>query len=75
MTEERTWRSGVSCGYCRKVSYPTKRTAKTAARALYPAEHLTAYPCPYGGTGWHFGHLDEALRARRGRDIERAESA
>lgn len=56
-----TWQSPSRCGYCRKRTYPSRRAARRALRALYPADagaRMGAYHCPSGGTGWHIGHRD-----------------
>lgn len=56
-----TWQAPQPCGYCRKRSYPTRRAAKRALRALYPDQvghAMAAYPCAHGGHGWHLGHRD-----------------
>lgn len=52
------WRNPPRCGYCRKRRYPSRRDARRALRALYPADagqHMGAYRCPSGGDGWHLG--------------------
>jgi hypothetical protein len=53
-----SWQSPSPCGYCRKRSYPDRRSARRALRALYPdavGTQMNAYRCPNGGTGWHLG--------------------
>lgn len=71
MSDSRTWTSAVACPGCRKRSYPSRKTARAARRALYPGEHLTVYRCRTGGTGYHIGHVDAALRDRFARDRAR----
>lgn len=51
----------MRCGWCRKVSYVSRRAAKKALRRLYPHEvggGMCAYPCRAGGVGYHIGHRD-----------------
>ena len=57
----RAWKNPLPCGYCRKKAYPSRRVARRALRALYPADVgavMDIYRCPHGGTGFHIGHHD-----------------
>ncbi|MCW2897763.1 MAG: hypothetical protein JWO67_28 [Streptosporangiaceae bacterium] len=55
------------CLYCGKFGYPGRNAAKTAARALYPGDHLSAYECKLlpddARPVWHIGHLPAAVAA------------
>lgn len=57
----RSWNAGMPCGYCRKIAYPDRRTARRALRALYPGDvgHvMDIYRCGHGGDAFHLGHHD-----------------
>ncbi len=47
-----------------KHTYPSRKTARRAARTLHPGDsRLAAYACPHrDGTYWHIGHGSPALR-------------
>jgi hypothetical protein len=50
----------VSCSYCRKRAYPSRRLAKAALKELYrgKTQEMNVYRCSRGGDGWHVGHRD-----------------
>jgi len=54
-----------TCLTCGKRSYVSKRSAKRAARRLYPADHMSPYRC---GDVYRIGHLPMPVRdGREGR--------
>lgn len=63
----RSWDSLTVCPACGKKTYPSKKAAKSAAKKLYPDDHLSAYQCRSTKevrptpAPWHFGHLDERI--------------
>lgn len=52
-----------TCPGCGKRSYPNRRAARRAGRHHLPNEPVNGYLCLRGGTGWHYGHLPDAVRA------------
>lgn len=52
------------CPRCGKHSFPTRKEARRAARALFPYVALRAYQC---GTAWHFGHTPPWIKQGRER--------
>lgn len=52
-----SWQNPARCGYCRKRTYPSRRDARRALRALYPnaVGDMHPYRCDHGGSGWHLG--------------------
>lgn len=55
---------GFRCRPCGKWCYKDRKTARNAARRLYPDEALRAYKCVYGW--WHIGHTpDDVKRGER----------
>lgn len=51
------------CPECLKLTYNSRKTAKTAARDVEQkwGGSVHAYACPYE-RGWHVGHKPQALR-------------
>jgi len=59
-----------TCVSCGKQNYLTRADAKSAARAVNPAEHFSPYECISGY--WHFGKLSTTVaRGYGSRDASR----
>lgn len=51
----------ATCGG--KITYPSRKAARSAARAYHPGDSgLAAYRCPLDAGYWHVGHSNPALR-------------
>lgn len=50
------------CEPCGKVTYLSRKAAKTAAKRANPADPGTAYRCPANGQHWHVGHLPPSIK-------------
>lgn len=48
------------CQPCNKITYQTRKDARTAAKR-FPAADSRPYRCPHA-EGWHLGHLHEYVR-------------
>lgn len=55
---KRNYVGSVGLCTCGKQRYPSRRTAKAAARLRHPGDRLAAYRC---GPFWHVGHLSETV--------------
>lgn len=61
------WSSLTVCPACGKRTYPDRKAAKAASKALYPEDHLSPYRCRSTKdvrptpAPWHVGHLDERI--------------
>ena len=53
--------SGVhtTCVLCGKQVYKNRKTARRAAKVLYPGHTMSAYQCEKGY--WHIGHTPSAI--------------
>jgi hypothetical protein len=54
------------CEPCDKVIYLSRKTARIAARRLWPDPRPRAYRCPDDDRYWHLGHVADSVR--RGHD-------
>lgn len=57
-----------TCAGCGKRCFPSRKSARAAARRTSPGTRRNAYQCEFSGM-WHFGRLPEAtVRGELGRD-------
>lgn len=63
------WSSVSDCPACGKKVYKSRKDARNAARIKHPNDRMSVYQCRSTSpkrpdpAPWHFGHLNEAIKA------------